>query len=40
MTNPLARLTAVWDRIVAACDVDRVVCAFARDTHEPRWGED
>ena len=33
-------LTALWDRILDACDVDRQVCRWARETHEPMEGED
>lgn len=40
MTNPLARLTAVWDRVVAACDPDRVTCGWVNETHEPMTEDD
>lgn len=34
MTNPLAHLTAVWDRVVAACDPAARWAAF-RDWCDP-----
>lgn len=36
----LTHLTAAWDRLVEACDVDRQVCRFPQETHEPLDGED
>ena len=40
MTNPFARLTAVWSGFLDWANPDRVTCGWVHETHEPMTEDD